>query len=588
MCGIVAQKNSSQRINKAIFENMVDTLQHRGPDGRGADYLCNRTVALGHRRLAIIDLSEKGDQPLYNEGGSICISFNGEIYNFKSLRYQLSDRGHTFVSNTDTEVMIHGYEEWGFNFLEKVRGIFAFIIYDKERDLFFFARDHFGVKPLYYAIYEKNIIIASEIKAILKSGMPLRKIDDNALAAFFLFGYIPAPLSIWQPVRKLLPGHYATFENGLLTTHRYFKIVRHDQQVDPGVLVENTRRTLLESVRLQNYADVEVGLFLSGGLDSSALAYAESVLKKDITALSVEFKNDPRGSEVKDAKIVADACNLELYELFVDDTAVRLLQELTYFFDEPFGDSSLIPTYLLSRAAAKKHGFKVILSGDGGDEVFGGYNWYTNILQQLGKNPNGNRRCLLFENYASTPYPFFLNNKFESIFDSKFLPMIKRRKNSFWGLISQKSQLDIKEFQLLDFATYLPDDILTKVDRASMANSLEIRVPLLDHVLVKQVMGICPGSYFFQNSKKFLLKKMLANFFGPEVIEKEKRGFSLPLVNYLKTINYHEKIMDGTIRPMGIFQPHAIENLLKQPLANHVSRIFLLYVFTIWNEMWNN
>ena len=530
MCGIYGALSSDagRPVEAELLERMGRVLTHRGPDGGGTHV--SGPLGMGMRRLSIIDLAG-GDQPMANEDGTIWVVFNGEIYNYRALATELRHRGHRLATASDTEVLLHLYEEHGERCVEHLRGMFAFAIWDERRRTLCLARDRFGIKPLYYAVTPQGLLFGSELKALLQSPWLSRRLDDEGLLAYLQHGYVPDPRSILEGVVKLAPGHTLLVENGRpREPKRYWHATPFFR--DGGKEPEETEAAerlwseLEDAVRSHMVSDVPVGAFLSGGLDSSAvvsiMARASSA---PIKTFSVGFRED-RYNELPHARQVAEWCGTEHHELMVEPSDLKVLDELLGSFDEPFADSSAIPTYLVSRLA-RAH-VKVVLSGDGGDELFAGYERYQvdysrrrlGLLGDLhlggplralsallpvggGKNTLHNLSLTRTRRYLDTLSLFPDGALRELLGPTKMVPA-----SPLEAMVDP--QLDpLSRFQDLDLKSYLPGDILTKVDRMSMANSLEARVPLLDHHLAEYACGLSPSLRMRGSAKKYLLKRAL-------------------------------------------------------------------------------
>lgn len=530
----------------------LDKLRHRGPDQHGEWY--DKNIYLGHRRLSIIDLSEAGRQPIKNQDESVIVTVNGEIYNYRQIRNELKDT-HIFQSKTDSEVLLHGYAEWGIDgILERIDGMFAFSIYDVKKNRLYLGRDRVGIKPMYYYSDEGRLVWASELKAIQSYiGSDRLMMDPTALCDFYTYNYIPSPKTIYKNVFKLKPAHYVAVDLNTFAfkEYRYWQLPTDEAPISFDGAKEKLKHFITKSVQEQMMSDVPVGFFLSGGLDSSAVVAHATGLSDQLKAYTIGF-NEAGSDESSFAQTVAQVFNISLQqkELSYSD-AEHLLKKVISFYDEPFGDLSAIPTFCVS-AFAREY-VTVALTGDGGDEVFGGYRWYRFA---------DNRRTRSFR----------VLKEFLSFFRSRFRYRIPGRLahkmqfhctlNLFEQLIrSQEAYIDIekgvlkkelglpkdyddywyyrehydpllpsrKALQKLDFLTYLPDDILTKVDRASMAVSLEARVPLLSREIIEFAFSL-PESVIYPNGElKGLLKAVLTGLLPDSIVYRPKKGFSIPL-----------------------------------------------------------
>ena len=540
MCGIVGTNYREPRIKES-----VEILKHRGPDAKGVKHFTK--ASLGHTRLSILDLSNNGKQPMSNEDGSLWIVFNGEIYNYQELKVNLEKR-HIFTSNTDTEVILHAYEDWGAECVQYLNGMFSFAIYDKNKNEWFIARDRLGIKPLYYYYRNKKLVFSSEIKAITPLVEDL-EISHKAISAYLSFLYIPAPMTIFKQIKKLPPGCVLKMKDKKKPrVIKYWELKQTDKYASISHAEKRVIDLLDESVRQRLLADVPVGAFLSGGVDSTAVVAFMRKYIHDLKTFSVSF-DKPEYDESKYAKMASDSFQTEHHVLYFNHKDVeKNFEKLVYHYDEPYGDSSMIPTYLVSKLA-RKH-VTVSLSGDGADELFGGYNTYkwfklsgwcrwvpfTRLWTRLvGLIPNYKikyfMKAVRIKNDRERYYYFLthFNDK-----EKKKLMLLapedpyERHDEHF------NSNDKIKSAMNTDIHTYLQDDILVKLDKASMACSLEGRVPFLDHRLVEFSQTIDPKQKLFGIKTKHFLKGALKGHIPDEILEREKKGFSLPLADWLR------------------------------------------------------
>lgn len=570
MCGICGIYNLNGRpVDRGLLERMNSTMVHRGPDGEGAFVESN--VGLGHRRLSIIDL-KSGDQPMGNEDGSIQVVFNGEIYNFLELKKELETRGHRFRTKSDTETIVHGYEEWGEDFVRKLRGMFAIALWDARRKKLLLIRDRIGKKPLYYYLNKDRLLFASELKALLEDQDIPKDIDPAALDSYLSFGYVPSPLSIFKAIRKLPPAHLACYSPSGFSLREYWHLSMESVSAPRSEIeaLEELKSLFDEAVSLRLISDVPLGAFLSGGVDSSAVvaSMAVSMGAEPVKTASIGFL-DKKFDELEYAGMVSQCYHTDHTEFVVNPDALEVLDDIVWHLDEPFADASAIPTYYVSREARRK--VTVALSGDGGDETFAGYiqRYYMNRLEdKIRKKIPRILRENIFGPIAGAypkadflPRPLrlkcFLSN-LSSTFEQAYF-----RDMSFYFLPEMKKKLYRPEFasavgdfdaftvldkhfkenhnpdvttrvQYIDIKTYLPEDILVKVDRMSMANSLEVRSPLLDHKLI-EYLGALPSSLKLRGREsKYILKKMMESRLPAEILYRKKQGFSVPLAGWLR------------------------------------------------------
>ena len=605
MCGIVGFNWEDEKK----IRSLAALLHHRGPEQEG--FHVADGVSLGHKRLCIIDLSLKGRQPIYNEDKTICVSYNGEIFNFEGLKQELEKAGHQFESHTDTEVLVHGYEQWGTGLLEKLNGQFAFCIFDKKKNIFFLARDRLGIKPLYYYCDDRNFIFGSELKVFLRSDIR-KEINKNALDYYLIFGNTPFEQSILDGVKKLPAGCYLIYnlkERKLQKYQRYWA-VSFDEQTDftEDELKKQIASRLEESVRMQLISDVPLGAFLSGGVDSSIIVSIMRKYVSELNTFSIRFDR-PDYNESQYAKIVSDKFHTLHHEIEFNAESVRdLIAELPYFYDEPFGDSSMIPTCLVCRVAKKY--VTVSLSGTGGDELFGGYPRYNKfiVLKKLNLLPtafkyilgrsveaanlllkkDGFNKLVTFLGRRQPDYIIYLQlfsymfrSKDESI--EKLAPFDYLRKHF-------RYDDDITNTMNFDINEYLPDCLLVKEDRASMAVSLEARVPFLDHRLVEFAATIPPGFKIKMGRKKYILKKAFSDVLPREILYRRKQGFGVPLEHY-----FRDELRDYTYGEIFDFDAYNYydKNFLKELWTRHqqkisdYSRLFWsIMMFNLWFKKW--
>ncbi|HET7471167.1 MAG TPA: asparagine synthase (glutamine-hydrolyzing) [Gemmatimonadales bacterium] len=563
MCGIAGLVRGAPS-DAAAAQRMNDAIAHRGPDDEAIRGWPDHGMTLCHRRLSIIDLSPLGHNPMSNEDGSVWIVYNGEIYNFQALRRELEARGHTFRSHTDTEVVLHAYEEWGDDHVHHLRGMFAYALYDRRprpgtRYRLLLVRDRLGIKPLFYYARPGCFAFASEIKGILACDGIDRAVDWTALYDFLTYLYIPAPKTAYAHIRKLSPGHLLALDDRGLTIREYWTLgAAATAATTPDEAVHQVARTLERAVADHLVSDVPLGVLLSGGVDSSAVtALAAGVAKPPLRTFSAGF-DVAEHSELDYARLVAAHCHTRHTEQVVGRESLdRMLPHVLTLYDEPFADTSAIPTYYVT-AAAGEH-VKVLLSGDGGDEVFAGYGWYRSWLARggLDRLPLGAARRLLVP--LAERWPLGRRGKGVLVALSRsplgryaalmelFSPHRKRRLlaparrgefggyDDYWHFRRHwREDLDpLARVQYLDLKTFLPDDILTKVDRASMASSVEVRPPLLDHELVEQVLALPSDWNLRAGEQKWLLKQAVADRLPAEVLHRSKKGFSAPMTQWI-------------------------------------------------------
>ena len=559
MCGItgILNFNPSENVRLGMLKNMTDSINHRGPDDEG--HYINNNLGLGFKRLSIIDL-KSGHQPLSNKEKNIWITFNGEIYNYKSLRKELISKNYNFLTNSDTEVILNLYIEYGESCLKYLRGMFAFAIWDEIKNKLFVARDRLGIKPLYYSLNSNRLVWASEIKSILKTDID-PKLSLIGLDQYLTYGHTLRNSTIYKNIQKLNPGSYFSIEplkSSKVKIKKYWNLeFIPDYKKSKEDFIEELDYELNESVKMRMISDVPLGAFLSGGIDSSSVvAMMSNNSDKPIKTFSIGFENQ-KFSELKYAKLVANKYSTDHNEFIVKPESVDLLPKLVKSYDEPFADSSAIPTYYLSKYT-REH-VTVALSGDGGDELFAGYSSYNKMIR-LNKSFLKNKLIKGFLSGINTLVPDYTNLKKWSYYfgvDIKYigayLGIFKfyernnlydheisnkldnyKSENDKINIIKNKNYDFISKMQYLDMNTYLVDDILRKVDIASMSNSLEVRVPILDHKVVELATSI-PVQYKINNSgQKLIFKETVKNYLPNEIFSHKKQGFSLPLSVWFK------------------------------------------------------
>ncbi len=611
MCGIVGIAAETAVNNRAWLALGRETMRHRGPDDCGEWWSADGCVGLGHRRLAIIDLSPAGHQPMTAASGGLHIVFNGEIYNFDDLRRELKARGSSFRSDSDTEVILEAYREWGAECLSRLNGMFAFALYDESRGRMFLARDRAGEKPLFYAAGGGELRFASELKALMADPDFARRIDPLALDCYLTMGFVPSPLCIMQGVNKLPPAHALFFDlrSAELKVWRYWQPPEPTDRADAAdeaSLMERLEPLLEDAVRRQLVADVPVGVMLSGGVDSSLVTAMAVRAKPKVKTFTVRFPGHEKYDETKHARMIAQHFGTEHIELDAGEVKVDLLPTLARQFDEPMVDSSMIPTYLLSRLV-RQH-CTVALGGDGGDELFAGYPHYNRLLwmrAKFGAVPTSVRRLFARTGNACLPLGFRGRNWLHALeVDLKDgLPLVSSVFDRAWRrrLMSSRHRwiLGAESFRegripkaadllyratRMDFQNYLAEDILVKVDRASMLNSLEVRAPLLDYRLIEFAFGQVPSDLKGSvSTRKVLLKKLAARVLPPQFDRHRKQGFSIPLASWLRTDAW-ESFFKDILLSSDLLDRRAVQNVLngqKRGLRNS-ERLFALTLLELW------
>lgn len=629
MCGIAGlyfpyhQSEITPHIRR-----MTDCLTHRGPDDEG--FYTEGSIALGHRRLSIIDV-KTGHQPIFNETKDKCIIFNGEVFNFTELKTELEALGHRFSTVSDTETILHAYEEWGEKCVEKFRGMFAFCIWDSQKEQLFLARDRFGIKPLFYAHYNGKFVFASEIKSILADPELKRTIDPEALASYFMFSYIPAPLTIYTQVKKLLPGHILVLKHGQITIKKYWDLFfAPDRRKKENDFIIEFLDLLKESIRMRLISEVPLGAFLSGGMDSSTIvAVMSGQSSEPVNTFTIGFGGSTQGfdDERKYARLVAQRYATKHVEYEVrPDINESLIETIVRAFDEPFADDGMIPSYFVSKVA--RENVTVALSGLGGDEAFGGYERYLGFMVSgyYNKIPGFVRKKVFRKIIEKMPENFFgglnvnhlkrfvrssslldeerylgfatkISEKYRGSFfaenGSDFLEALAPAKERFLKYFESDNADDIlNKVFYCDIKTYLPDDILACTDRMSMQHALEVRVPFLDHKLMEFCATIPPEMKIKWFQKKYFLKKAVSSLLPPEVLQHKKQGFVGPTASWLQRELKQftlEKLSERNLKRHGLLDPETVRTILNEHYSgseNNDTLIWSLLVFQSWFDLY--
>lgn len=603
MCGIVGFINKDDKDKKEKnLDLMLKRIVHRGPDGEGR-YI-DDFIALGHRRLSIIDI-DGGKQPIYNEDGSLVIIFNGEIYNYMDLKDELIKCGHEFSSNSDTEVILHGYEEYGENILNKLRGMFAFVIWDKNKKELFGARDHFGIKPFYYYYVDDKFMFASEIKAFIDNSDFVKELNRDVIPAYLSFNYSPRNDTFFKNVYKLDPGYFFRYKDGKLELNRYFDLTFDEKTSDFDKLVDDISDTMKESVKRHMISDVEVGSFLSSGIDSS---YIVSLAKPNKTY--TVGSDNPKYDETKYAKDLAQKLGIvNISKSISRDEYINIIPKLMYHFDEPVADPAAIALYFVAELASRD--VKVVLSGEGADEFFGGYGYYRRYIDArfYNKLPFWFRRCVskvcgllpevrginflvrsgrtVEEDYISVN-KVFLEKEARNILNFKSnYPSNKEICAPVYS--EQKNQGNVTKMQAVDIKFWLVNDILQKADKMTMANSIEGRVPFTDIEVFKLARTISYGHKINSENTKVALREAAKRDIPTDAYKKEKLGFPVPLREWVREDDVYNMILDKFNSPISLelFNNKKIVKLLndhRNRKKDNYKKVWAIYCFIIWYE----
>lgn len=614
MCGISGIATFKESgVPEGLIQAINTALRHRGPDDEGYFQSCDRRVVLGHRRLSIIDLGS-GHQPIFNEDGRVAVVFNGEIYNYLELRSELQTKGHTFSTQSDTEAIVHLYEEMGPDCVMRLRGMFALAIWDGIRDELFLARDRVGKKPLYYATTNGTLYFASEIQALYDIPEIPKEIDYNAIDQYLTYSYIPSPYSIYKAIRKLPPAHSLQYNKHGLTTSRYWKpqyypktALSYDEAKSELV------RILTEAVQLRLMSDVPLGAFLSGGVDSSTIVALMSRLSnRPVKTFSIGFP-DARYNELQYAREVAKLYHTDHHEFMVEPSRLDDLPAIVRHYGEPYGDSSAVPTWHLSRLT-RQH-VTVALNGDGGDELFGGYPWYP-VIHALNRasNPFSRAVAAFLGTRANGHLPRRVKRglqllggtegqRFQSLrsFMSSEDRLALYREEFRKELTSEAEEYLEKLYDLsipsdydrsfcADVLSYLPDDLLVKVDRASMAHGLECRSPFLDSQLMEFACSLAPAWKIHRGKTKRILKEAVDDWFPRGFVDRPKMGFTVPIGKWfrsdLKSFIW-DRLTSGSLSQIALLKADAVRTMLTEHFEgtrDHETRIWNILMLSLWLE----
>tara|TARA_B100000787_G_scaffold151224_1_gene124183 strand:+ start:208 stop:2079 length:1872 start_codon:yes stop_codon:yes gene_type:complete len=617
MCGIIGTASTTPIESRAWLKRGRDAIAHRGPDDAGLWWSDDGYVGFGHRRLSILDLSSAGHQPMEWKSTGCTLVFNGEIYNHHSLRDELVMLGYNFSSQCDTEVILAAYDKWGIDCLRHFKGMFAFALFDSRRKRLFLARDRAGEKPLFYSHKDGTIKFGSELKALMADDSFERRLSPRALDMYLGMGYISGADCILAGVNKLPPAHYAIFslDSGTLDIDSYWdlppKVSESCKSVNDSDLVDKLENLLEKSIRMQLLADVPVGILLSGGVDSSLITAIASRISTKVKTFTVGFSGHSDYDETAHARLISDYFKTEHIELNAGDVGPEILASLARQYDEPMVDSSMLPTYLVS-SLVREH-CTVALGGDGADELFGGYAHYSRILKSskltsllpgiVGDNiasaatyclPQGMRgrnwlRALSCDLKTGLPL-------IASLFDSRFrekllltsqLDISDENAEQIWRKRIPISDCLLDRTTRMDFKNYLPEDILVKIDRASMLNSLELRAPFLDTDIIEFAFSEVPSRLKAnQNQRKIILKKLSAKLLPPEFDMQRKQGFSIPLGDWLKNGSWRDFFCATLYAEDSTFDQRAVKELFKGIDAGRANgeRLFALVMFELWRK----
>ncbi|GFI43568.1 asparagine synthetase [glutamine-hydrolyzing] 1 [Lachnospiraceae bacterium] len=603
ICGIIGETKEKEHV----LARMMKVMEHRGPDG--GDTHVSDGALLGFRRLSIIDL-DTGMQPMLNEDGSMALVFNGEIYNYQALRKVLKQKGHVFGNSSDSEVLLHGYEEYGQELLGKLRGMFGFAIWDDKKKALFAARDYFGIKPFYYAVVDNTLVFASEIKCILEYPGYQKRVNEEALEQYLSFQYSALPETFFKGIYKLLPGHYLTFQNHELKVGRYF-----EPTLDPlakeseRAMVAETKNVMNKSVKRHLISDVEVGSFLSSGVDSSLIA----ALSKCNRTFTVGFAHEgDKYNEITYAKELSKKIGIENQCKYISREEFKeAIPKVMYHMDEPLADASAVALYFLAQEASKR--VKVVLSGEGADEIFGGYNIYlepkalrwscfipmgvrkrvASVAERLPKHMKGRNYLIraarpLSERYIGNAYIFTADERARLLRKKKEGPKPKDLLKKEYDKLTKLPDSD--QMQALDLVYWLPGDILLKADKMSMAHSLEVRVPFLDKDVFEVARRIPHSLKTKKYTTKYVLRKVADEYLPEQVAKKKKLGFPIPIRNWFKEEDWYQQIKTAFTGETAkrYFHTKRLVRLLDEHKAgreDNSRKIWTVYAFLVWHQV---
>ena len=612
MCGICGFVGNG---NKSILINMREKMVHRGPDDAGIYLNLENQIGLGHRRLSIIDLSERGRQPMESSSGENVITYNGEVYNYLDIKKELEKNGIYFRSNTDTEVVLEAIQYWGIKAINKFHGMFAIAIWNKSKKELLLIRDRLGIKPLYYSITQSGVVFASEIKALLEHPEVPKDLNYNALDCYLKVDYIPGNRTIFKYVHKLLPAHYLTYKQGDININKYWDLKFTKEKRSVTSWMDELEDEILSSVKARMIADVPIGAFLSGGIDSTIILTAMARISKEpVKTFTIGFTDDMY-DESQYAKFVAERNNAKSYYKIIEPQIdFDLLKRLIYQADEPLADGSLMPTYLVCKAS--KEYAKVILSGDGGDETFLGYEKYerflnyelsrkklkipssTRFYEIIKKLPIAKRSIMLrylndsSYRYAELTYGYFSKSYTDIYGDGLNFKTYQSDKESLNWLVLDEHESGpsvLNTAQMVDYQSYLPDDILMKVDKMSMLNSLEVRVPLLEHRIQELAARLPDSLKLRQGVSKFILKELLKRWDYPEdFIYRKKKGFA-PSTRFWFTSENKKIIIDDILNGRAVKEKiFSKKYLTKRINKKDYNTVWRVWVFEQWYGQYFN
>lgn len=588
MCGISGIVKQNTSVDTDELKAMNTSLYHRGPDDEGCYINDEKNIGLAHRRLSFLDLSAQGRQPMKNNADNLIIVFNGEIYNYLELKNELKSC-YSFKTNTDTEVILAGYEKWGIEVINKLKGMFAFALFDNIKQKLFLVRDRFGIKPLYYFHDKSQFVFASEIKAFFTLKSIEKNLDYSSVGDFFVYRYIPSPKTIWGNIKKIPPAHYLVFDiiNNKSELKEYWKLIAKEEHFEERKIIEKVNALLENAVGQHTRADVPVGSFLSGGYDSSALVYYMKKAGKFPNTFSIGF-SDWANSEDKFAKEVANHLHVNNESIIANEDSLNYIDLIPDVYDEPIADISIIPTYLVSKLARSK--VKTVLSGEGADEIFGGYTWQHEFLKNnYDLSYFTKLKNKIFNNHTVNFYAGamamgrFDKPELYKMFHPDIHSNIAVDPHWFYQQHFKKELSPLKSIQYLDTKCFMGELVLTKIDRASMANSLEVRVPFLDHELFEFIFSLNEKSYFKRHQTKFMLFKNIENVLPKNILHRKKQGFVGPDSYYMNIEWYKKQLQESALVKDKIIKQEYLQSLFTE---HYTWKLWKIIVFEKWYQKW--
>ena len=584
MCGILAIASPLKKLEKSQVFNLLSTLSHRGKDNQTVVLRQDEHVGIGHVRLSLIDLSEQANQPMSNEDLSVWLTFNGEIYNYKTLQNELIQLGHIFKSKSDAEVIIHGYEQWGTDVLQKLNGMFAFALFDEKKKKFFIARDRIGIKPVYYSFFDQKFVLASEIKAIVCHPNFVKEINETSFSEYFTYRYVPSPNTIFKNIYKLSPASYLVVDAISLefSVNEYWTLSLDDKPFN-GDLYPEIYNKLNKSVAMHLQSDVPIGIFLSSGIDSTTIAFLTKENKYLPKAFTIGFEQWDKSEHIR-AKEIAKQLNILYEEKLLTSNSIQNIFQSVHYYDEPIADISIVPTFEISRFASSQ--VRTVLSGEGGDELFAGYGWHKKWMKYAFANEQWaklNPKYLVNYYAQSMAMGMFDKNELCKILPINKWQFIRDDVFYFYRKHYKHGISSLKAIQYLDLKTFLAELVLTKVDRASMAHTLEVRVPFLNHELIEFMFSLPTKQVFKKGLQKYLLQNIIKSKIDKSILQQPKQGFVGPDKFYEQKIFYDSILKKSKLAEQGYLNQNTINKYLQ---INDFWRLWKILIMENWFRYW--